>query len=72
MQAGANGYLKNDLQPGPKKELMKRVQVAGKQRGKQKDNFYVSVEGRSLEVQRIPGLGDQASELKVGGLEPID
>ena len=56
------GYLKNDLQPSRKKELM-RAQVAGRKRGNQKDNFYVSVQGRSLEVQRIPGRGGQASEL---------
>jgi pimeloyl-ACP methyl ester carboxylesterase len=57
------GYLKNDLQPGPKKELMKPVQVAGTKRGDQKDNLYVSVQGRSLEVQRISGRSRQTPEL---------
>jgi pimeloyl-ACP methyl ester carboxylesterase len=42
---------------------MKAVQVAGKRRGGEKDNFYVSVQGRSLEVQRFPGRSPQASEL---------
>jgi pimeloyl-ACP methyl ester carboxylesterase len=57
------GYLKNDLQPGRKKELMKPLQVAGTKRVDQKDNLYVSVQGRSLEVQRIPGRSRQAPEL---------
>lgn len=42
---------------------MKPVLVASTRRGDQKDNFYVSVQGRRLEVQRIPGRSRRASEL---------
>ena len=56
------GYLKNDLQPGPKKELMKPVEAAGTKRG-DRDNLHASVQGHSLEVQRIPGRDGRASEL---------
>jgi pimeloyl-ACP methyl ester carboxylesterase len=41
---------------------MKPVQAADTRRGDQ-DNLYVSVQGHSLEVQRIPGSGGRASEL---------
>lgn len=56
------GYLKNDLQPGPQKELMKPGEAASTKRANQ-DNLYLSVQGRSLEVQRINGRGGRASEL---------
>jgi len=56
------GYLKNDLEPGRKKELMKPVEAAGTKRADQ-DNLYLSVQGHSLEMQHIPGRGGRASEL---------
>jgi pimeloyl-ACP methyl ester carboxylesterase len=56
------GYLKNDLQPRPKKELMKPVEAARARRS-DRDNFCLSVQGHSLEVQRIRGRGGRASEL---------
>lgn len=42
---------------------MKPVQVAGTKCPNQKDNFRVSVQGHSLEVQRIRGRSRHASEL---------
>lgn len=57
------GYLKNDLQRCLTKKLMKPVEVAGTQSGDQKDKLYVRVQGRNLEVQRIPGRVKAAAEL---------
>ena len=55
-------YLKNDLHAGQKKELMKPVEAADARRD-DRDNLYVSVQGHSLEVRRIPGRGGPVPEL---------
>ena len=64
-EEGSGEYPKNDRYTSRKKKGMQPLEASGMkhQARNQSGTFHVTVQGRSLEVQRIPGVNLQAPEL---------
>jgi len=64
-EEGSGEYPKNDPYTSPKKKGMQPPEASGMKHAarNQSGTFHVTVQGRSLEVQRIPGVNPQAPEL---------
>jgi pimeloyl-ACP methyl ester carboxylesterase len=64
-EEGSGEYPKNDRFTSPKKKGMQPPEASGMKHParNQSGAFHVTVQGRSLEVHRIPGVNPQAPEL---------